>query len=65
MLCFIGSDGLEATFMTEGTFDRTKYAECIREFALSHRVQQYPGRQSVWIVDGARIHCHHSITEQK
>jgi transposase len=63
MLCFIGSEGLQATFMTEGTFDREKYVECLREYALSGLVQQHPGRQSVWIFDGARIHCHHSIVE--
>jgi len=43
MLSFIGSDGLEATFMTESTFDREKYVECLREYALSDRVQQHPG----------------------
>lgn len=49
--------------MTEGTFDREKYVECIREHALGEHVQQHPGRQSVWIFDGARIHCHYSIID--
>ncbi|XXQ38526.1 Tc1-like transposase DDE domain-containing protein [Plasmodiophora brassicae] len=63
LLCFIGCDGLEGTFLTEGTFDRQKFVECVREHALSGRVQKHPGRQSVWIMDGARIHCHHTIDE--
>lgn len=62
LLCFVDCDGLVETFMTEGTFDRQTFFRSCREFALSGNVQQYPGRRSVWILDGARIHCHRSIT---
>ena len=49
------------TFLTDGTFDRVKFIRSGREFALSKKVQQY-GMRSVWIMDGAGIHCHPSIT---
>lgn len=62
LLCFIDCDGLVETFMTDGTFDRVRFVSCCREFALSKNVQQYPGRRSVWILDGARIHCHPNFT---
>lgn len=34
LLCFIGVNGLLDTFSTEGTFDRLKFVECCKEFAL-------------------------------
>lgn len=62
LLCFIDCDGLVETFVTDGTFDRSKFVLSCREFALSRNVQQYPGKRSVWILDGARIHCHPNFT---
>lgn len=64
VLCFIGSEGLLNVYETEGTFDRKKYVEYCRRFALdkASKVQQYPGRRSIWIMDGARIHCYENIT---
>ncbi|XP_055618882.1 uncharacterized protein LOC129763657 [Toxorhynchites rutilus septentrionalis] len=57
-LCFLGADGILDSFWTEGTFNRLKFFECCREFALRNpKVQIYPGFHSVWIMDGARIHC--------
>jgi transposase len=44
-------------FETEGTFDRLKFLDCLRQFALSGKVKPYPAENSVWILDGARIHC--------
>lgn len=32
-----------------------------KEFALGGSCQTYPGKSSVWILDGAKIHCHPSI----
>jgi transposase len=62
LLCFIGVHGLLECFLTEGTFDRSKFFACCREFALeSGQVRQYPGPHSVWILDGATIHCHPNI----
>ncbi|POM81357.1 Serine/threonine-protein Kinase rio2 [Phytophthora palmivora] len=62
LLCFISLDGLVETFHTDGTFDRSKFVECCRVHAHSGKpVYQYPGRCSVWILDGAKIHCHPDI----
>lgn len=57
-LCFMGVNGLLNCYTTEGTFNRSKFIECCRQFALDSDslVQQYPGRYSLWIMDGAKIH---------
>lgn len=60
LLCFINVNGIIDCYQTEGTFDRKKFAYFCREFALKH-CQQYPGRNSVWILDGAAIHCDPNI----
>lgn len=57
-LCFLGEDGMLDSFYTEGTFNRQKFFTCCRNFALNNvKVEKYPGFNSVWILDGARIHC--------
>ncbi|KAH9112070.1 hypothetical protein AeMF1_013536 [Aphanomyces euteiches] len=61
LLCFLGMNGVLDTFMTEGTFTRWKFVDCLRQFGTSGLVKQYPGEFSVWIMDGARIHCHPNI----
>lgn len=61
MLAFLGQNGILDTFITDGTFNRLKFFECCKEFALGGICQKYPGRNSVWILDGAKIHCHPSI----
>ncbi|KAG6944723.1 hypothetical protein JG688_00016942 [Phytophthora aleatoria] len=40
------------------TFDRVQFFTCCRDFAYTARghVRQYPGSNSVWIMDGASIH---------
>lgn len=60
-LCFLGQTGMLETYKTEGTFTRLKFFECCKEFALGGSCQTYPGKCSVWILDGAKIHCHPSI----
>lgn len=59
--CFLGQQGLLETYKTEGTFTRLKFFECCKEFALGGSCKTYPGQSSVWILDGAKIHCHPSI----
>jgi hypothetical protein len=61
ILCFLGVDGIQECYNTAGTFDRDKFFGFCRKFALSGKVEKYPGRNSVWILDGARIHCHEDI----
>lgn len=61
-LCFLGLNGMLDSFWTEGTFNRQKFFNCCRTFALNNpHVQRYPGFHSVWILDGARIHCDANI----
>lgn len=61
LLAFVGQNGILETFVTEGTFNRLKFFENCKEFALSGLCEKYPGRNSIWIMDGAKIHCHPSI----
>ncbi|XP_039452525.1 uncharacterized protein LOC120431473 isoform X2 [Culex pipiens pallens] len=56
LLAFLGEEGIVDTFYTEDTFDRTKFFFFCKKLALSDKVEPYPGRNSVWIMDGARIH---------
>lgn len=60
-LCFLGQQGILDTYKTEGTFTRLKFFECCKEFALGGTCLTYPGKNSVWILDGAKIHCHPGI----
>jgi transposase len=63
LLCFLGMNGILETFSTSGTFDRRKFISSCRDFALrSGHVYQYPAAHSVWILDGASIHCEPHIT---
>ena len=32
-------------------------------FAMKPEVDVYPGRNSIWIMDGARIHCNSELIE--
>lgn len=61
MLAFLGQNGILETFVTEGTFNRLKFFDNCKLFALSGVCQKYPGRNSVWILDGAKIHCQANI----
>lgn len=57
-LSFLGQTGIVENFETEGTFNRIKYFDCVRKMALYNKdIRAYPGRYSVWIMDGAKIHC--------
>ena len=52
-----GVSGIIDTVMTDGTFDRLKFVDACVNIAMSHRAHAYPGPRSVWILDGAKIHC--------
>lgn len=58
LLCFIGLNGMLNCYQTEGTFTRKKFVDFCRNFAIDYdsKVQQYPGKHSVWIMDSAKIH---------
>ncbi|KAE9043170.1 hypothetical protein PR001_g5906 [Phytophthora rubi] len=58
VLAFMGVTGIIDYYDTQGTFDRVDFFQCCQDFAYSTRgnVRQYPGSNSVWILDGASIH---------
>ncbi|OWZ12093.1 Serine/threonine-protein kinase [Phytophthora megakarya] len=60
---FIGINGIVDFFSTDGTFDRVEFTKCCQAFLHSPQghVRQYPGRNSVWILDGAAINRHPEI----
>lgn len=60
LLCFLGIDGIEEAYSTEGTFDRLQFIKFCRHFALN-QCQRYPGNLSIWIMDGAAIHTDPNI----
>eukprot|EP00734_Pompholyxophrys_sp_LG126_P000155 Pompholyxophrys_sp_v1_NODE_23_length_3902_cov_17.111256.p2 type:complete len:351 gc:universal NODE_23_length_3902_cov_17.111256:17-1069(+) len=57
LLSFLGVDGLIDTCQTSGTFTRLKFYEFCKRLLDSGKIQRFPGRGSVWILDGASIHC--------
>lgn len=61
LLCFIGYQGIIDCYSTEGTFDRHKFLHFCRKFALDH-AYQFPGKYSVFVMDGAAIHMDANIT---
>ncbi len=61
MLCFINVWGVADTFTTPGTFTRKVFARCCSEFVRSGKAGKYPGRNSIWVLDCARIHCHERL----
>ncbi len=63
LLCFAGVNGLLECYHTEGTFTRLKFFENCKDFAFSGKVNQYPGFNYIWILDGARIHCDRNLVD--
>lgn len=61
LLCFLQQKGLIEVFRTEGTFTRLKFFEFCRQLATSGKVNVFPGKGSIWIMDGAKIHCDTNI----
>ncbi|KAF0766188.1 hypothetical protein AaE_002940, partial [Aphanomyces astaci] len=61
LLCFLGADGLLDYYDVEGTFDTATFLQCCCLFVHGGKVQIYPGANSVWVLDGAKIHCNAEI----
>ncbi|KAH9119422.1 hypothetical protein LEN26_011660 [Aphanomyces euteiches] len=59
LLCWAGVNGLESVYDTGGTFNRAEFVKCCQ--LQSQMCQMYPGHGSIWILDGARIHCHPDV----
>ena len=50
LLCFINQDGILDVFDTDGTFDRSKFVDCLVSFATKNQaVHQFPGPNSLWM----------------
>jgi hypothetical protein len=41
----------------KSTFTRAKFMDCCKKFAFSGKVKVFPGDYSLWVLDGASIHC--------
>jgi transposase len=57
ILAFLGCSGVVEVFREAGTFSRSKFLSCCQELLMSGKICKYPGPRSVWIMDGASIHC--------
>jgi DDE superfamily endonuclease len=63
ILAFLGVSGLFEVFMTDSTFDGLVFFSCVKELLASGKVEPYPGKHSVWILDGASIHMDHNMID--
>jgi transposase len=64
LLCFLGASGMLDVFQTQETFNRHTFIQCLKEFALKNEnVRTYPGKNSIWIMDGARIHTNKLLVD--
>eukprot|EP00732_Lithocolla_globosa_P004286 Lithocolla_globosa_v1_NODE_3889_length_1557_cov_27.918775.p1 type:complete len:387 gc:universal NODE_3889_length_1557_cov_27.918775:336-1496(+) len=63
ILSFLGVNGFVSNYETGGTFDRLAFFSCVRNLLSSGKVQKWPGRHSVWILDGASIHVDRYMIE--
>ena len=58
LLCFAGVTGMLETFMTDGTFTRHKFFECIRSYAQSGKKSHLTPAHGVfglWTVPGSTV----------
>jgi transposase len=63
LLCFLSSTGMLEVSQTSDTFTRQTFVNCLQNFALRNpAVGTFPCKNSLWIMDGARIHTHKHIT---
>jgi hypothetical protein len=65
LCCFAGVHGLVDYFTTFGTFNRIIFFHqfpFVRDIVTSHpQAHEFPGPHSIWIMDGAAIHCDAAI----
>ena len=55
-LSFLGVSGMLDSVSVEGTFSRKEFFSFLQTLLKKGIIEQYPGRNSIWIMDGARIH---------
>eukprot|EP00734_Pompholyxophrys_sp_LG126_P000117 Pompholyxophrys_sp_v1_NODE_10_length_5661_cov_6.324474.p1 type:complete len:346 gc:universal NODE_10_length_5661_cov_6.324474:5570-4533(-) len=63
VLSFLGVKGIIENFQTTGTFNRDLFFQCIKSLLDSGKVQKFPGRNSVFVLDGASIHLDANMIE--
>lgn len=65
LLCFLGYNGILESYSVDGTFTRATFFKFCKDFALKKDtpVRTYPGVNSIWILDGAMIHCDKNIID--
>eukprot|EP00734_Pompholyxophrys_sp_LG126_P000476 Pompholyxophrys_sp_v1_NODE_214_length_1136_cov_21.164662.p1 type:complete len:281 gc:universal NODE_214_length_1136_cov_21.164662:899-57(-) len=56
ILAFLGVNGFVECFDTCGTFDRLLFFKCCQNLLDSGKVQSWPGKNSIWVMDNAAIH---------
>eukprot|EP00734_Pompholyxophrys_sp_LG126_P000251 Pompholyxophrys_sp_v1_NODE_71_length_2433_cov_27.899117.p1 type:complete len:348 gc:universal NODE_71_length_2433_cov_27.899117:1230-2273(+) len=56
LLCFLGVDGIVECVSEPGTFNRKNFFNHCISLLDSGKINLFPGKYSVWILDGARIH---------
>ena len=62
LLVMINAFGVVEVAMTEGTFTRHKFFDACCKLAESGKCGKYPSKNSIWIMDGAKIHTHPKIS---
>jgi len=51
------------SFLVDETFTCAIFFSCIKEFLKKGTVDPYPGRHSIWVMDGASIHMDENIVD--
>lgn len=59
----LGVNGVVDVDFTNGTYTRLRFFNAIRNLVQSGKIETYPGRNSVWIIDGAAIHLSQEIID--
>jgi len=55
-VAFLGVEGVVDVDLTPGTFTRHRFLQSAEQLLNSGKVHKYPGKHSIWIMDGASIH---------
>lgn len=64
LLTFLGVGGVVENFLCpEPTFTTKSFFQCVRTLIHSGKIEKYPGRNSVWILDGASIHVNSCVID--
>ena len=62
-LTFLGVNGVLDHFVTDKTFSTAEFFQCVRKMIQKGVVSPYPGLNSVWVMDGAKIHINAEVID--